>query len=42
MIPQHCRRRFRAYREAGLDALILTGIADPAEMQQAMRIAASV
>jgi alkanesulfonate monooxygenase SsuD/methylene tetrahydromethanopterin reductase-like flavin-dependent oxidoreductase (luciferase family) len=39
---EHCRRRFRSYREAGLDAIILTGIADPAEMQQAMHIAASL
>ncbi len=37
---ERCRRRFREYREAGLDGLILTGIADPAEMQQAMHIAA--
>ncbi len=38
----HCRRRFQAYREAGLDALVLTGITDPAEMRQAMQLASSV
>jgi len=38
----HCRRRFQAYREAGLDALVLTGITDPAEMRRAMELAASV
>ncbi len=39
---EHCRRRFREYREAGLDALVLTGITDPAEMRRAMEIAASL
>lgn len=39
---EHCRRRFRAYREAGLDILLPTGITDPAEMRQAMQIASSV
>jgi 5,10-methylenetetrahydromethanopterin reductase len=38
----HCRRRFQAYREAGLDALVLTGITDPAEMRRAMDLAASL
>ena len=39
---EHCRRRFRAYREAGLDILLPTGITDPAEMRQVLSIAASL
>ena len=39
---EHCRRRYQVYREAGLDILVPTGITDPAEMRQAMAIAASV
>lgn len=39
---EHCRRRFQAYREAGLDALVPTGITDPGEMRQAMAIATSL
>jgi 5,10-methylenetetrahydromethanopterin reductase len=38
----HCRRRYQEYRTAGLDILVPTGITDPAEMRQAMAIAASV
>jgi hypothetical protein len=37
----HVRRRYRAYREAGLDILIPTGIKDPAEMRQALDLAAA-
>ena len=39
---EHCRRRFQEYREAGLDALVLTGITDPVEMRRAMQLAASL
>ncbi len=38
----HCRRRYQAYREAGLDILVPTGIKDPTEMRHAMAIAASL
>jgi 5,10-methylenetetrahydromethanopterin reductase len=39
---EHCRRRFREYREAGLDILVPTGVTDPAEVRRAMHIAASL
>jgi hypothetical protein len=38
---EDCRRRYREYREAGLDLLIPTGIADGEEMRCAMDIAAA-
>jgi 5,10-methylenetetrahydromethanopterin reductase len=38
---EHSRRRYREYREAGMDILIPTGIKDPAEMRKAMAHAAS-